>query len=436
MKVIKKCFILLVCTVLLTGCSLITGGDDLLQTPKPSENFTLLQDQLEKIISEGKIYVTPQSGSYRNTVTFEDIDGDGTDEAIAFLRDGTGGKIYAYAFAWEDGEYRKIGSIQGPGSALGSMSFMKVEGGRQKLLVLTWTLSGDVKQQGLTVCSVRNQRLQELLSTTCTDYVVSDLDRDNTEELFTLSYENTERKTASVYDYTNHKMLLLSQTDATQDVQAVANITEGQLNDSGVQAVFVDNKFENDNGMQTDIYALDKTTLRNVAVSSDTSTYRSTSLYFCQDIDGDGSIEVPQLHALPGYENRESTETLWMIDWYRYSMGDTAELAHTIYDSPTEGWMLEFPDGWRGNVTVASLSQTGRNETVFIEQGVRNEPILTIYSFTGENRKKEASGDGLVDLGSTSDICFAAKLGSGNTDFNMTEKQIRRAFTVITNEWK
>ena len=134
MKVLKNCIWLMLCMVMLTGCSLIAGGDDLLQTPKPSEKFTMLQDQLEKIISEGKNYATPQKGSYRNTVTFEDIDGDGEDEAIAFFREGTGGKIYAYAFALEDGEYQQIGRIEGPGSALGSMSFLEVEGGKQKHL--------------------------------------------------------------------------------------------------------------------------------------------------------------------------------------------------------------------------------------------------------------------------------------------------------------
>lgn len=435
MKIIKTCFVLLLSTILLTGCSLIAGGDDLLQAPKPSEQFTMLQDQLERILNEGKTYVTPQSGSYRNTVTFEDIDGDGEDEAIAFFRDGTGGRIYAYAFAMEDGEYQQIGRVEGPGSALGSMSFMEVDGGNEKLLVLTWTLSGDVKQ-GLTVCGVQDRRLQELLDTTCTDYSLSDMDKDDTEELLTLSYENVERKTAQVYDYADGKITLLSQADATQDIQNIANITEGQLNDSGAQAVFVDNKFENDNGMQTDIYVLDGTTLRNVALSSNTSTYRSTALYYCEDIDGDGAIEVPQLQALPGYEDKEAAETLWMVDWYRYSMGDKAELAQTTYDSPTEGWLLEFPEGWRGNVTASLVSSTGSNQTIFIEDGRPEEPILTIYVFTGDDRKEAAAVDGLIDLGSTSDICFAAKLGDSNRDYRITGKQVRRAFTVITNEWK
>ena len=87
MKVLKNCIWLMLCMVMLTGCSLIAGGDDLLQTPKPSEKFTMLQDQLEKIISEGKNYATPQKGSYRNTVTFEDIDGDGEVEPNEWIKD-------------------------------------------------------------------------------------------------------------------------------------------------------------------------------------------------------------------------------------------------------------------------------------------------------------------------------------------------------------
>lgn len=435
MKVLKNCIWLMLCMAMLTGCSMITGGDDLLQPPKPSEKFTMLQDQLETIISEGKTYVIPQKGSYRNTVTFEDIDGDGEDEAIAFFREGTGGRIYAYAFALEDGQFQQIGRIEGPGSALGSMSFMEADGGKQKLLVLTWTLSGDVKQ-GLTVCGVQHGQLQELLDTTCTDYSLSDMDRDHTQELLTLSYDNQERKTAQVYDYEDQKITLLSQADATQDVQSVANIVDGKLDDSGIQAVFVDNRFENDNGMQTDIYVLDGTTLRNVALSANTSTYRSTALSFCEDIDGDGSIEVPQLQALPGYEEVDTAERLWMVDWYRYSMGKTSKLVHTTYDSPTEGWLLEFPYSWRRNVTATLVSSTGSNQTIFTEKDNMDDPILTIYVFTGSDRREAASVEGLIDLGETSDICFAAKLGNTQSRYAMTAKQVRQAFTVTTNEWK
>lgn len=441
MKSIRCWICMLLCAAMLTGCSFISGGDDLLQAPKPQESYVRLQAQLEKIMGDKMTYVSPQSGSNRNTVTFEDIDADGEEEAIAFLREGTGGKIYVYAFDLVDDEYQSIGRIEGPGSALGSMSFMELGDTAGKLIVLTWTLSGDVKQ-GLMVCSVENGRLTNLLDTMYTSYTVSDLDDDGAEELFTVAYDDDAgRKTAQVYDYidgedyTEGKMMLLSQTDATQDVQSVVNITTGSLDTDGNQAVFVDNKFENDNGMQTDIYVLEKAKLRNIAVSATASTYRSIALYYSEDIDGDGIIEVPQLQPMPDYEDPTVAETLWMVDWYEYSMSGTTQLKQTTYDSMAEGWLLKFPQSWRGNVTVTASSAAGVSQTTFMETGSVDAPLLTIYVFTGDDREEAAAMGGLIDLGSTADICFAAKLGDGEGDLQITEKQLIHAFSIIQNEW-
>ncbi len=393
----------------------------------------LLQKQLERIMGDNMTYVSPQGGEYRNTVTFEDLDGDGENEAIAFLRQGTGGKVYVYAFKLEDGQYRPIGSIEGPGSALSSMAFLRLNSGKEKLIVLTWTLSGDLKQ-GLTVCSVKDDTLTDVLDATYTSYIMSDLDQDHSEELFTVSYDDTGRKTAQVYDYADGKMIQLSQTDATQDVQTVANMTAGKLDENGHPAVFVDSKFENDNGMQTDIYVLDGNKLRNVALSSNASTYRSAALYYCEDMDSDGIIEVPQLQALPGYENGESTEILWMVDWYRYHMNGTTQLVLTTYDSLAEGWEFRFPQEWRGVVTATTGSEAGVSQTTFLLPGHFNDPILTIYVFTGDDREEAAEAGGLIDLGSTGDTCFAAKRGT-DSPYQLSEEEIIDAFGMVQNEW-
>lgn len=435
MKSIKYWISFILCAVMLTGCSFISGGDELLQAPKPPESFVLLQEQLEQIMGEDMTYVSPQSGSYRNTVAFEDINSDGEDEAIAFLRKGTGGKIYVYAFELQNGEYKTIGRIGGPGSALGSMSLLDIGGDTGRLIVLTWTLSGDVKQ-GLTVCGVKHGKLTDLLDATYTSYTVSDLDQDGSEELFTVSYDDAGRKTAQVYDYNGEKMVLLSQTEATQDVQTVANITAGGLDANGTQAVFVDNKFENDNGMQTDIYVLDQKKLRNVALTSTTSTYRSIALYYSEDINGDGIIKVPQLKALPGYEQKETAETLWMVDWYQYDINGSVQLTQTTYDSLAEGWMLAFPEKWRGEVTAKNISEAGVSQTTFMEVGEEKDPLLTIYVFTGDDREQAAAAGGLIQLGSASDTCYAAKLGTSESEYQLTEEQGVQAFSITQTEWK
>ena len=435
MKKLKKYLSFLLCAAFLTGCSFIASGEDLFQLPRPSESFMLLQKELEQIMDDNMTYVSPQGGAYRNTVTFEDINGDGVKEAFAFLREGTGGKIYMYAFRLEDEEYKPLGCVEGPGSSLSSMSFMQIKEGTEKLIVLTWTLSGDLKQ-GMTVCSVQNGKLTDVLDATYTAYTMYDMDGDTSEELFTVSYDETGRKMAQVYDYTDNKMVLLAQTDATQNVQAVANITCGKLNEKGNPAIFVDNKFEKDNGMQTDIYVLDKTKLYNVALSSASSTYRSVSLYYSKDMQDDGMIEVPQLQPMPGYENSDATETLWMVDWYRYGMDGTTRRIVTTYDSLAEGWTMHFPTEWRGVITAQTISEAGVSQTTFMQLGHINDPLLTIYVFTGEDREEAADAGDLLFLGSNADTCFAAKMGTTDSPYQMSEEELIQSFSIVQNKWK
>ena len=85
---------------------------------------------------------------------------------------------------------------------------------------------------------------------------------------------------------------------------------------------------------------------------------------------------------------------------------------------------------------IVGVQTSTQPETIFTEKEKLEDPILTIYVFTGSDRKEAASVEGLIDLGETSDICFAAKLGSNQSEYAMTAREVRRAFTVTTNEWK
>ena len=57
----------------------------------------------------------------------------------------------------------------------------------------------------------------------------------------------------------------------------------------------------------------------------------------------------------------------------------------------------------------------------------RKEPR---YWFWNKDKQQE-----LIDLGSTSDISYAAKLGSADSELVLSKKQLEDAFGVIMNEW-
>ena len=96
--------------------------------------------------------------------------------------------------------------------------------------------------------------------------------------------------------------------------------------------------------------------------------------------------------------------------------------------------MFKLPLAWRGNVTISTNSGTGVNQTVFTPKG-ETAPLLTIYVFVGDGRENKAKQQGLIDLGSTSDISYAAKLGSADSELALSKKQLEDAFGVIMSEW-
>lgn len=439
------------CSLALSGCTVLSSGDDLLQTPKPSKSNLLLQKKLEAMNNMTEI--SPQSGQYRNTVTFEDLDGDNVDEAIATMREGTNGAISVYIFKLENNDYEQIGCITGQGTAIGELSFLNFsEDSSQKGMIITWTLSNSV-ERGMTVCGFQENEMVKLAEMEYTDYTTCDLDDDGVDELLTISYNPADRNSAQLYDYQNGQLKLQSQANATQEASSIANITTGKLL-GGEAAVFVDNKFEKDNGMQTDIYTIHEGALENIALSSSSSTssddeqisaagdsskvsafstYRSLSMYYCDDVNSDGLVEVPKPKALPGYEGASQTDTLWMIDWYDFSIGD-AERVFTTYHSLNEEWLLILPKGWRKHVTAKTISGTEENRTVFsdVETG---EVLATIAVFDGTDKASNYQQSGYELLQSTSTKCYAVQMGDGKSKYFVGLNQLKRNFSVIQSGW-
>lgn len=450
MKYRKRIAALLLCTVMLSGCTMLSSGDDLLQTPKPPKSYVLLQNKLNELESTMSS-ISPQSGQYRNTVTFEDLDGDGTDEAIATMCSKKSGKVQVFVFQRTDDEYVQIGCISGKGSAIGSLSFPYLNSDRtEKGMIITWNLSNSA-EKGMTVCALQDGEMRSLREMDYTDYTTCDLDGDNVDELFTVNYTEN-GKTASLYDYSRKrgKLELVSQADATQDIQATVNITTGKLA-SGETAVFVDNKFETDNGMQTDIYVLEikkqdkkiQKKLQNLAITTDLSTYRSVSLYYSEDINSDGCVEVPQLTEIPQLTEVSEADTTdsqvnaaWFTDWYQFSLDEdemTKRVA-TTYNSLNEEWRLFLPSGWREHVNVMTASDSGISQTLFLDAETK-DVLLTIYVFSERDRDLLFQTGNLTDLGGSNSQCYAMRIEQTESEYAITETQAKGQFAKVNSDW-
>ena len=77
----------LLLTLVLSGCFVKTV-DELYTLPKHSDEYNDLQNAIDGLMAQGAAYSAPVSGANQQSVQLADLDGDGQDEAIVFLKTG------------------------------------------------------------------------------------------------------------------------------------------------------------------------------------------------------------------------------------------------------------------------------------------------------------------------------------------------------------
>lgn len=440
----KKCaLLLLLCllTGLLGGC-FAQDSDDFLVAPKQPTEYVALQQQLAAILDTGAEYAAPETGQHRTTVQMEDLDGDGLEEVISFFRKSAGvSEFQVYLHKKIGDEYVLMGSVTGHGTAIEEVFYPVLGIDGQKGVAICWRL-GDNVAKGMTVCAFTSGgELQAILDTEYTAYTLTDFDSDGAQELMTInrySKQNTAR--LFHYDSNESKMTMTSEAALCQEAYSVAKVITGKTK-SGLPAVFVDSTLENTSGMVTDVFTASNQSLVNLTIdvesNSGRKTYRMVSVN-CDDVDNDGSVEIPLASLLPGYSAERMSEALWLLEWYDVDVDDLYEKSMLTYQNSAEEWMLRIPDTWVDLVTVQK-KQEGEVCTEFsvYRPESTNIPLLEVYVFAGDDRQQLVSREGFFTLGETTSVIYAGRIPeeAAQSTLALTKKEARDLFSVIQHDW-
>ena len=77
---------LLAALCVLSACGFNSTVEDLFALPSVPDEYTGLNEQINEMLSNGYEYAPPTAGQNIQSVQMEDLDGDGTPEAVVFLR--------------------------------------------------------------------------------------------------------------------------------------------------------------------------------------------------------------------------------------------------------------------------------------------------------------------------------------------------------------
>lgn len=431
--------------LLAAGCSFrfTVSPDDLYSLPQMPPQYKELKNRIEKLRQGGAEYASPVSGANVQTVQMVDLDGDGKEEALVFMRNSEQSDSLAiYIFKAMGSTYKQMAVIHGSGTAIYSIAYSDLNQDGYLELIIGWKTGTD--SQSLSVYSLRSKKPHELLHiASYVRYVVTDLNQDKRQELVVL-HSGSDGGQADYYTW-NHSgnLSLKSSAPVSMTMAELSNlgrVRSGTLS-TGKPALFVTGISDSGTAI-TDILTDKNGELVNIVLSDTTGVskenYRSLSL-FPTDINSDGVTEVPAPQALPT-KAKTLADMCYQVNWQTYDeSGNRRTVESTCHDTE-DGWYLVLPKIWNGKI-AATRGASGLDEmavTFSIMQGSNLTDFLRIYTITGENRETKAiSGNRFVLVRQSGTIYAAEFLAADqNWKYGISADRLRSMFGLITTEWQ
>ena len=419
--------------LLLGGCSL-KFGDGLLLLPKVPTEYVQLQQQLNTILQEGAVYAVADSGTNRQAVQLVNLDGTGDDEALAFFRTESGA-YQVYAFRKEGEQYTRIGMAEGYGTSLRAIYYPTLGDGRLGL-AMCWGFD-EGGSYGMTVYDFGDQGMTVLMDIQYADVAIEDIDGDGAQEMaFAVRDSVTGLYSARVCQFREDQYRVLYEVPMCLEVRSVANMQFGKVDRNQV-GLYIDS-LATTGGYVTDLIWYDGRMAANRTIDqasgSGGKTWRPASV-FCNDVDGDGRLDVPISHTF-SYEPNE-IELRSRLDWVNYDeLGEETLVSSTLHRA-SENWYLIWPESWGDQVRLDAFSTVSLSQTVCWVPGPegQRQPVLSLYVFTGDSRENESAlYRKLQTLAGNAAGLYRCDLHQ-ETPLALSLEQVRNLFHTIEVSW-
>ncbi|MEG0777224.1 MAG: VCBS repeat-containing protein [Oscillospiraceae bacterium] len=436
MKKARVYLVMLFAMFMFSGCSVV-NVEELYSLPQPQEEYLQLQKLINKEIAAGGEYSAPTLGSRRQSVQLTDLDGDGADEALVFLRDKNAQPQICIYCKNAANQYARIATIEGDGAAVGHVEYADFNGDGISEIAVSWKMNEEMRL--LELYSIKNWTTTALLTIRCTDFQTADIDSNGMPELMSVNLDGKGGDVSMIRANLDGEVI----TTSTRLSKSLANIERFRVGyiAEKVPAVFVEGRFPNNNSeaLLTDIIIYSDEKLKNIMLDSTTGDSRATRRYpvYCTDIDGNGTIDVPFAEKLKNHP--KASVDYYIFDWFNYYADGDREICASTYHCYNDDWYFELPPNWRNNLMVRrETALAGERSVTFStvdENGGKITDLMTIYVLSDENRNDRAKLDGRFILLGGETTIYAAEF---NTDDRVTKEQkqdIIQRFHLIYSEW-
>jgi hypothetical protein len=382
-------------------------------------------------------YCAPLSGEYQQTVQMADLDGNGKYEYLVFAKSTDERPMRILIFCQVNDRYVLTETIEGNGSSFDMVEYVQMDDKKGVELIVGRQLSGQVLRS-VSVYTFSGGRSEQLISASYTKFVSCDMDSDNRKELLILrpGQTDTDKGIAELYGVENGIMERSNEVNMSEPVDKLKRIVSGRLND-GTAAVFTASAV-GENAIITDVFALVDGVFTNVSFSNESGTSVQTlrNYYvYADDLDEDMVVELPSLINMKPMGTASTVSQQYLIRWYAMEPdGSEVDKMYT-YHNYFSGWFLQLEKSLAARITVV---QRGSSYVIYLwnEEFTATQKLLTIYSFSGQDRHELAVTDGRFLLLDGESVVYAAKLEVTAYASGFTEESVKQSFHLIKRDWK
>lgn len=444
-RIITVAALLAAFVLLMSGCDYkMLTPDQLMRPPRYYGENAELQAAFSDAAPDA-VLKAPYEGEYHSAFILQDLDGDGTEEALIFYVNSMDRNICRMMlFRQDQGSWIHCATVRGEGNDVVSVTIADMAADGVQEIIVGWGISGSQER----VLSVYRYTpggtgdLRSLASETYRMMACLDLDGDNEKELFIVSA--TAAATVETGETSRFRARLLKlqealQPDGTQESSITAvselalpaaaadctRITFQPVVDGNSPAVLLDCTMM-DTGMFTDIITWTDGKLTRVMPSETENplryTYRTSSIT-CQDINSDGYVEIPTQIVLDGgvntsaavvnsqaYSGTSDSSTGTAVDdqvyltvWNKLSGGRLVTVRNSIINL-NDSYMFFFKDDW----TSGNFPTMTNNVTVHTNIESRT---CSFYDYDYSTKVRGA-------------LVFEIIVHPSGTDISMTDEQL------------
>lgn len=425
----------------LSGC-LIRSTDELYALPKQSDAYLDLQNAIDTVIPSDAQYSSPVSGSNQQPVQMSDLDGDGEDEAIVFVKTGDASPLKAYIFDRRGEHYENICVIEGDGSAFARVEYAQLDGADGMEIVIGRQVSDQVLQS-VSAYRLAQGQPEELMSASYSEFTIADLDGDGSRDIFLLRYGMEDQPgVAALYRCVGGEMEREPEVPHTLTAENIRYLIACSLTDDA--RAIVASRLEETQEIVTEIFTLRAGAFTRISTRDDLGLFAGVVHGYNvlpADVDNDGHTEFPDVVELPsaGQDEDGTEETFHAIRWYRCEPGRKPVRTVVTYHNFASGWYVTIPEqlGTNFRIVRAEGVAGGRGLAFYAgRSGTAEEDLIfAIYAFTGSDRSNLAASDGRFPVGTKGEITYSARLGGAAQRSGVTQDTVVEMFHFIRVDW-